>query len=388
MNSKKYGEANLLTGWTLLSVACLTIMVGCVLVPGLPEIADQLGVTRFASSLVTVPALGVVIFGPLIGKLIGRVGLYRTLCAGLFLYGLLGVMGAWLHGEVVVFADRFLLGGATGMIMTAGTGLISALYDGRARLSMMAKQGMSIELGGVIFLFVSGLLATVGWRWPFALYLLAWALLVMVIAFVPKNIDAESDSNSRANAKVSSALKVVYFAAFFTMVSFFTGIIMLPMRLHEINASAAEIGYFLSFVSLVAVVAAGALTKLASRFGENRILLVGFACYAISHAFFAVADGFLAFLIGGILLGCGFGFTVPLVNHMTVEKSHAQERGRNLAYLAMAIFSGQFASSFMEYVPGNSQRVFSAAAILAILVLIATALAHRKLRSQRAQSVS
>ncbi len=377
-------KANPMAGLALLSVACLTIMVGCVLVPGLPEIAAQLGVSQYASSLVTVPALGVVVFGPLVGKLIGRIGLYRTLCTGLFLYGALGVVGAWLHGNLLVFADRFLLGGATAMIMTTGTGLISALYEGKARLSMMAKQGMSIELGGVIFLFVSGLLATVGWRWPFALYLLAWALLVMVVCYVPTTADTTSEQEHQPDQKVPAALQIVYVAAFFTMVSFFTGVIMLPMRLHEIGVSAAQIGYFLSFVSLVAVGAAGTMPRLASRFGESRVLVAGFLCYAISHGCFALADGVIGFAVGGILLGCGFGFTVPLVNHMTVEKSYPQVRGRNLAYLSMAIFSGQFASSFMEYVPGNAQRIFAAAAIVALLVMIGLTIAHR---SQRAFAI-
>lgn len=376
----KDNETRSLTGFTLLSVACLTIMVGCVLVPGLPEIAAQLDVSQNASSLVTVPAIGVVVLGPMVGWVIGRIGLYRTLCTGLLLYGFLGVSGAWLQGEVVVFADRFLLGGATGMVMTAGTGLISALYDGNARLVMMAKQGMSIELGGVIFLFVSGLLATIGWSWPFALYLLAWVLLFMVIAYVPKSIAPQSESEDRPAGKISGALKLVYFAAFFTMISFFTGIIMLPMRLHEINVGAAEIGYFLSFVSLVAVGAACVMPKLTSRLGENGVLLAGFLCYVMSHACFAMAAGFVAFFAGGVLLGCGFGFTVPLVNHMTVEKSPPSERGRNLAYLAMAIFSGQFASSFMEYVPGSASRVFAAAALVALLSLIGLAIAHCAMR--------
>lgn len=37
---------------------------------------------------------------------------------------------------------------------------------------MIPSQGMLIELGGVIFLFIGGLLATLGWQWPFLLHLL------------------------------------------------------------------------------------------------------------------------------------------------------------------------------------------------------------------------
>ncbi|CDL38810.1 hypothetical protein HMPREF1144_0026 [Klebsiella sp. OBRC7] len=38
---------------------------------------------------------------------------------------------------------------------------------------MIPSQGMLIELGGVIFLFIGGLLATLGWQWPFLLHLFA-----------------------------------------------------------------------------------------------------------------------------------------------------------------------------------------------------------------------
>lgn len=45
-------------GFTLLAVAGLTIMVGCILVPGLPEIAAALGVSHAAGWLITLPSLG------------------------------------------------------------------------------------------------------------------------------------------------------------------------------------------------------------------------------------------------------------------------------------------------------------------------------------------
>ena len=69
--------------------------------------------------------------------------------------------------------------------MSAGTGLISSFHSGQACLKMIPSQGMLIELGGVIFLFIGGLLATLGWQWPFLLHLFASVLLVMQLAFVP-----------------------------------------------------------------------------------------------------------------------------------------------------------------------------------------------------------
>jgi MFS family permease len=353
--------------FSLLAVACLTIMVGCVIVPGLPSIARELGVENAASWLVTVPSLGVILFGPLAGKLIDRQGLYRTLCLGLFAYGLLGVAGFLLKGPVLVFADRLLLGGATAMVMAAGTGLISEFYDGRARLNMIARQGMSIELGGVIFLALGGVLASIGWQWPFLLYLSAWIMLAMVLALVPRPSVQPAAADVGTKAAIPFALKVVFGAAVLSMIVFFTGVIMLPLRLHDLNLNEAQTGYFLSFTSLVAVGAAALMPRAASKLGEHATLALAIIFYGVAHSLFASADAVPLMIGGGVCLGLGFGLSIPLVNHMTIEQSHPSQRGRHLAYLSMAIFGGQFLSSFMELVPGSQSRVFACAAVIALI---------------------
>lgn len=374
--------------FTLLAVACLTIMVGCVIVPGLTEVAKNLGTPDAASWLVTVPSLGVVIFGPFAGWFIDRIGTYRALSWGLFLYGLLGSAGIFLYGLVPVMLDRLLLGGATAIVMSAGTGLISSFYSGQARLKMIASQGMSIELGGVIFLFMGGLLATLGWQWPFLLYLFAWILLAMQLMFVPKHFSSGTENiNEDANGRDSTSankLAPVLFAALMSMVCFFTGIIIIPQVFSGISIGAAETGYFLSFISLVAVGAAAMMPRLISRLGEYGTLYTAFSCYAAGHIIFSFANNVPFYIVGGFLIGCGFGLSVPLVNHMTVEQSHARVRGRNLAWLSMAIFLGQFLSSFMEFIPGSSSVVFHGAAIIAVGVVIALMVIHRKRRFETA----
>ncbi|WAH61765.1 MFS transporter (plasmid) [Pseudomonas silvicola] len=140
---------------TLLAVSCLTIMVGCVIVPGLSDRRAIKGCLSGPQSwLVTLPALGVILAGPLAGRAIDRFGAYPMLLIGLFCYGGLGVAGVWLPGAVSQIIDRILLGGATAVVMSAGTSLIASFYQAEARLKMIARQGMAIELGGVVFLFV------------------------------------------------------------------------------------------------------------------------------------------------------------------------------------------------------------------------------------------
>jgi MFS family permease len=373
--------------FTLLAVASTTIMVGCVIVPGLPGISQQLGVQDAASWLVTLPSLGVVLFGALAARLIGRLGSRAALCLGLFAYGLLGIAGAYLEGRYAVFADRIVLGGATAVIMAAGTDLISQFFAGDARTAMIARQGMAIELGGVLFLAAGGSLAAIGWQWPFALYLFSWLLLAMVAAFVPRlpripgsatAADASPAAAAASSTPLPPLVKVAYAAALCSMVLFFTAIITLPGQLHALGVSEAQTGYFLSFVSLMAVVAAAVMPFAMRRLQPHGTLCLAFCCYAVAHLIFGAFHSLPCYVAGAIAMGMGFGLSVPTVNVVTIDQSAPAQRGTNLVYLSMAIFSGQFLSSFMEWIPGSVGTAFIAA-LAAVLLALAMVTVARKM---------
>lgn len=372
--------------FTLLAVACLTIMVGCVIVPALPSIAPALGVPHASSWLITLPSLGVVLFAPIVGRSIDIIGARRALCIGLVLYGLLGIGALFVQGIVAVFADRIFLGGATAIVMSAGTGLISSFYSGAARMNMIARQGMAIELGGVVFLFVGGLLAKLGWAWPFALYAMAFVFLAMVLVFVPMPPRHEITDTEKPSVAHVKGLRGVYAAALLSMTVFFAAVIVLPFHLVRFPAhhfSESEVGFFLAFVSLIAVGAASIMPKLVRWLGELRALVVAFCAYALAHICFTLAVSLPVLMLGALGLGCGFGFSVPLVNHMTVERSSPLLRGQALSYLATAIFLGQFLSSFMEFVPGGGRVVFAVAAIAALGVAVACGFPLKKIYCRR-----
>ncbi|MBN8413381.1 MFS transporter [Halomonas litopenaei] len=371
--------------FTLLAIACLTIMVGTVVAPGLLNIASALQVESHASWLITLPSLGAVMFAPIAGRMIDRIGAYPSLVGGLLLYGLLGAGGALLEGTVAVFADRILLGGVTAVVMAGGTTLISEWYHGHARLAMIAQQGMSIELGGVIFLLVSGVLAGIAWQMPFLLYLLAWGLLAMLWIMVPRQSPSapEAEPGQNQAAAPSSSLNGTYLAAAISMTLFFTAIVMLPMRLNLLGLDEAATGIFLAAISLVAVVAAMLMPKVSRALGEMPTLVLAFLLYTASLFIFQQAESMPLMNVGALLAGLGFGFSIPLLNHMTVERSHPSVRGRNLSYLTMAIFLGQFLTSFLELVPGDGRNVFGTAAALGLVFTVLYLAAYLLKRDNR-----
>ncbi|MFM2479348.1 MFS transporter [Celerinatantimonas sp. MCCC 1A17872] len=369
--------------FALMLVACLTIMVGCVIVPGLPAIAPQLGVPHAASWLITLPSLGVVLFGPLAGSCIEKLGLHKTLLIGLFGYGLLGVGGMFLHGMIIIFADRLLLGGATAMVMSSGTALLTSFYTGSARLKIIARQGMAIELGGVFFLAIGGQLATIGWRWPFLLYLVAWLCLICILAFVPNKSASSQEKESvskSADRKITPLIKFVFFSAVLSQLIFFCAIITIPQYFHSLGIRENQTGFFLSFISVIAVISASQMPRINRKFGDVVTLAIAFISYCIAHLILWQSTNLSVLIVGAIFMGCGFGLSIPLVNHMTVEYSAPVRRGRNLAYLSMAIFSGQFLSSFLDLIPVDASSLFVIAAIIALVTVFVVLVKGNKAR--------
>jgi len=356
---------------TLLCISSLTIMVGSVIAPGLPNIAQQIGISDFASLLITLPSLGVVLFAPFAGRLIDKYGAYACTTISLLLYGALGISGQWVHGIEAVFINRLLLGASTALTMASSTTLISQFYFGRARLSMMAKQGMAIELGGVIFLFVGGLLAINSWNHPFILYAIAWIFLAMMLLLVPNKYPTEPvEKDHNDSIKKQPSLRPIFITSCIAMTLFFAGFVILPITMKNAGYTEDKIGLFLGFVSLIAVTTAHFMPRIYIRFKEKRTLSIAFLFYTLSHCAYYFTNSSSILILGGIFSGIGFGLSIPLLNHITVERSSPKNRGKNIAYFAMAVFLGQFLTSFVELIPGDISVVFAIASTFAFIYLI------------------
>lgn len=367
-------QVNRLTGITLLAVSSLTIMVGCILLPGLPLIASHLGIESDPGWLITVPSLGVILFGPFAGRFMQKVGAYYALCVGLALYGLIGMAGVLFADSLLIHINRLLLGAATAVVMASGTALIARFYHGQQRLQMIAKQGMSIEIGGVIFLAVAGILTAQAWFWPFYLYAVAWLILIMVVLFVPTVAAEEQSVTDITKVAVSRDQCWVFALAMISMLIFFITTITLPIQLHQLGLSETLSGFYLAFISLMAVMGAFFMPKVVECWQTKCTLTLAFSIYGIAQLLFAFTSSWFSLILAAIAMGIGFGFSIPLVNHITIELNHSSIRNAQLAYLSMAIFCGQFLSSVVAEVISDHLALYlfttSLAFISAVILML------------------
>lgn len=355
---------------TLLLASCLTIMVGTAIAPSLHIIAPRLHMDAMGSWLITLPSLGVVLFSPLTGMFIDRSGAYTVMRAGLAGYGLLGIAAVFPLPPLLILCMRFLLGGATAAIMSAGTALLAIHFSGAARLKIMAAQGMAIELGGALFLVAGGILGDIDWRLPFCIYLLAWVLWLSLTGTVPRSSQPPSAAAGRSPSVPAAVYPVVAGAAA-AMLLFFTCILELPRLLHQrFQFSGTQTGCYMGAISLLAVVAAGGLTVAVKRTSERFTLMAGFILLAAGNLLLSSTCQLPPLLLAALCLGGGFGFTIPLLNHITVNVSSAANRGASLGYYAMAVFGGQFLAVFVVMLPHVFLFTGTGGLIISLIIII------------------
>lgn len=368
--------------FTLLFVSSLTIMVGSIVAPSLGIIASSLNFQYAPSWIITLPSLGVVLFAPFVGPLLKRFGVYNLLLIGLVPYAIFGFSGAFIENSYLLIANRIALGAAAVVVQVAGTAFIAQLFTGEDRMKMIAWQGMAVELGGVVFLTIGGVLGEIYWQYPFYIYLIAVVCLILVVKTLPRTTDNQpivvQDDN--INNGSTSKIYTIALASLLAMMLFFIGFVTLPLYLPEyFNFTESDTGYLLAFVSVMAVITASQMPTMVKKIGNGTTIVLGFAFFSAGFLTLVVANNVGLLIMVAVFLGIGFGFTIPLLNHMMVEVSTLENQGRNLGLFSMAVFGGQFLSTFIQYVSNDYTSIYRVAFALALLIGLVFYILFKKL---------
>lgn len=177
---------------SLLGANLLPAIASTVAAPALPSIARAFDgaadVERLVPFVLTLSPLAVALSGPLVGILVDRVGSRPVLLGAAGIYALAGSSALVVPSLGPLLAGRFALGLAVAGLVTAATTLIGQLLDGPARARMLALQTGAVAVIATGFISLSGLLADINWRAPFAIYLLAVPLGLIFARSVPGGV--------------------------------------------------------------------------------------------------------------------------------------------------------------------------------------------------------
>ncbi|MGD1822370.1 MAG: MFS transporter [Pleomorphochaeta sp.] len=368
----------------LMLASTLTIMLGSAVVPALPKIAEQYCLGHLSGWVVTVPSIGVALCSLYSGKLIDKFGSYKMALIGLLLSGIFGTTTFLMPNVFLMLLFRFLLGGSAAIVIASSTSLISHFYTGKKQLKMIAVQGMVMQLGGVLFLTTSGRLAEINWFSPFFIYSINILTFIIILLFVPNfnnNNKLKRDnlkSNKAKNSKKNSSLIHTLILTFCVNIIFFTSVLKLPSYLqNDFGYSSTFTGNYIATISLIAVIVIGFIPTIVAKFSNKIDLLIGLAAFSIAHFLLYISDSANLLYCSVIFMGIGFGLTQTLLNNLVVANSTDFNKGQNLSFYSLAMFSGQLIATLISSI-FISASGFLVCSIIALFVFIMTLILFEK----------
>lgn len=338
--------------------------------------------------IATIPSLFQMVAVLLCALCTRLIGNRRTAMLGLLLCGVSGVAPIIIQDFYLLFASRCIFGVGCGLIVPSVLTLIISLFDGAERSSMIGLQGSVGGLGSAATALVAGWLLAFGWRWSFAVYALAFAVLAFFATFVPNTGESDAGKASSPNTKNGRELGVLALQCALMFVS------ILVITLFVVKAStfiteaglgdAQQGSLAITLVSLGSLLAGALYGKIRGALGDYALvafLAIGVAGFALA----AVASSLVAVLASAFLIGYAMMAIVPhLQENVSTQCAGLGQLGTNLILVAQALgafaapYLGTFLGLFTPQIPGQFWVCAGCLGALAAAALVMAKAASRK----------
>ena len=332
----------------ILSVSLLTIMAPTAVAPALaaikqafPEISETM-----AKLVLTLPTLMMPI-GLFAAKLTEKYDKKKILMVGMILFLIFGVGGGFVSNFYVLLAMRVLFGVGIGIMTPLSTSLIFDFEpDTDKRNKLMGIQGATNQLGGLIFMSLSGVLASISWRYSFLCYAFVLVTICLVTLYMPSIPPYKTQANDTTGKKKHLNWKI-YPLAFFAMmifVCFFVVNTDLALFMdHEGLGDSQACGFALSVMRIPAIFAGIMLGWLMKKL-KDWTVTVAALFMAAGYAIIAYAYSYEMLMIGCLVIGIGGGVSIPPLFTFVPRIVTPRQRTLGVAIVSMVAQLGQFVS--------------------------------------------
>lgn len=360
---------------TILSSSLVTVMAGAAVSPALATIALAFPNTNpvLIKMILTIPAVLMIFFSLLSGKLTEKFTKKSILIVGLILYIVGGFGGSFANSIYPLLFSRVVLGMGVGLIYPISTSLIADFFSGDERTSMMGFSQAASNLGGIITTILSGVLAKLSWRYAFYVYLIGVLVLLLIVFVLPKQVRKETDNLNKS--KVPLSIYKLTILAILTMVAFYA--IPTNMALFMENEKLGDsgiAGIVLASLSLAAFISGMIFTRVTkifkklTTFSALTAMSTGYLGLSLSHNIVSV-------IMSIFVLGLGVGVITPIILVKTVSLVPKQSSTIALSIVGSGIFIGQFISPIIFGITGkifNNNTIRFGFRILAFELVLAT----------------
>lgn len=382
------GTIPLITLIGIWSVSALTSLPGLAVSPILGELstifphATELDIQMLTS----LPSLLIIPFVLLAGKLAEKRDFIRLLRVGLWLFAASGVLYLFSSRMWQLMAVSALLGIGAGLIIPLSTGLISRYFTGEYRVRQFGYSSAITNMTLVVATAVTGYLAEVHWRLPFAVYLLPLISLVLS-AYLKKNAASVTIKQAAAiippiqstpviSGKYGIHIRhLVQLMLFYGLVTYVVLAVTfnLPFLMEAHHFSSGNSGLMISLFFL-AIMAPGFMLDSLVKLLGNKTKLYSLLAIAIGLLLIWISPTEWLIVPGCILVGLGYGIIQPLIYDKTVDTAIPQKTTLALAFVMvmnyLAILLSPFITDFFQWIFHTGSQEFPFIFNLCITILI------------------
>lgn len=337
----------------VLAISTTGIMTNPLVLPVLPDIARDLGVSSGTVTLVIAAAsLPGVVVAPFIGISADRFGRRAVVVPCLVVFGVAGLAGAVAPNFPVLLATRFVLGiGAAGLINLAVV-ILGDHFSGATRSGMIGRNAVALTLGLSVFPTLGGALGDRwGWQAAFAPFGLAFVVAALAARVLPAGRPGEGRTvgeqlRGAAGYVRDRRVYAMTAAGFTSFVLVFGVAVTLPIHLDaEFAAGPLVRGLVLALPAVGAGTMAAFMGRLARRFGAWDLVPVGFALLAAAYAGVGISPAIAVVALPALAYGFGEALTIVPLQDYATALAPDEHRGVLVAVWVSAVRAGQAAGA-------------------------------------------
>jgi MFS family permease len=363
---------------TLLLVSSLTIMSIITISPALPQMTKAFSNVKNADFLVklvlTLPALMIAVCSPIAGRLIDKHGRLKILWMALLLYAVAGASGFLLNNLYYILLSRAILGISVGMSMTIVITLIADYFEGMERQKFVGLQIAFMSMGSILFIGLGGILADVGWRYPFLIYLFSLLVLPLALMFLKEPAIIEKTNQANQYGKSPPIIWMLFFNTMLMWIIFFLIPVQIPFYLKNIGVQKNSlIGAAIAMSTAFSAISSFSYSRIKGRLSFLSVFSIGYLLMAAGFVCISISSSYWLVVVAMMLVGLGMGMMIPNTNMWVMRIVPPQIRGKEIGKLTTFWFLGQFLSPIiifpvLQLLPLSATFMLAAACLLLMSV--------------------
>ena len=280
------------------------------------------------------PNLVIIPFVLLSGKLSESKSKISLLFIGLGLFLISGIIYFFAESMTILIWNSCILGIGCGFVIPIAAGLLADNFYGPARMKYMGMKSGISNFALIIATIIVGWLGLYGWHVPFLVYFIPIVPLVLLkfassgyinkhsnqVTTAQANIiapSAQSQTSTPAEFHFSGKKSVgilwgIMALYFFSTISTQAITYYLPFVMQSENFNSNDVGIITS-IAFAGVTASGFILSIVVKWLKHWSVFTALIINGIGLIITSFADSMLLYIIGGFVLGLGYGIIQPII---------------------------------------------------------------------------